>query len=187
MSFNTLERPAVQPLPEAQPRRSAEQWMQAIYRAHAQPLYRYLVRLTLGDRQAAEDLLQDTLLRAWRNIDRLPRDLASVRPWLFTVARNHAIDLARARQARPAVVPTEDLSRQPAPGDAVEGVVLAETVHKVLLGLSAEHRVVLVELYLRGSSAAEVAARIGIPEGTVKSRAHYALRALRAAHGPRSW
>lgn len=187
MSANTLARPAAAPRPDPEQRCSPEEWMQAIYRVHAQPLFKYLLRLTLGDRQAAEDLLQETLLRAWRNIDRLPPDLASVRPWLFTVARNHAIDLARARQARPAVVATEDMSREPAPGDAVERVVLAQTVHKALSKLSEDHRVVLVELYLRGASAAEAAGRIGIPEGTVKSRAHYALRALRVALGPRAW
>jgi RNA polymerase sigma-70 factor (ECF subfamily) len=158
--------------------------MQAIHDAHAEPLYRYLVRLTFGDRQAAEDLLQETLLRAWRNIDRLPRDLESVRPWLFTVARNHAIDVARARQVRPAEVTTTDMSREPAERDAMEQVVAAETVRKALLGLSDEHRSVLIELYLRDASAVEVSVRLGIPEGTVKSRAHYGLRALRVALEP---
>jgi len=154
--------------------------MHAIYRTVAEPLYRYLLRLTLGDRETAEDLLQETLLRAWRNIDRLPADLESARPWLFTVARNHAIDIARARKVRPAELSTMDVSRIAAPADAVEQLVAAETVRRALLTLSEEHRVVLVELYLREASAAEAAARIGIPEGTVKSRAHYALRFLRA-------
>ncbi len=154
--------------------------MHAIYRTVAEPLYRYLLRLTLGDRETAEDLLQETLLRAWRNIDRLPADLESARPWLFTVARNHAIDIARARKVRPVELSTMDVSRIAAPADAVEQLVAAETVRRALLTLSEEHRVVLVELYLREASAAEAAARIGIPEGTVKSRAHYALRFLRA-------
>src|SRR5437763_14640193 len=99
--------------------------VQGIYRAHARPLFRYLVRLTLGDQPAAEDLLQETLLRAWRHIDRLPADLDAVRPWLFTVARNHAIDASRARRIRPDEVATIDIAWLPAAGDSVEGLLTA--------------------------------------------------------------
>jgi RNA polymerase sigma-70 factor (ECF subfamily) len=162
----------------------AAERIRAIYRAHAEPLYRFLVRLTLGDRETARDLLQETLLRAWRHLDRLPTDLESVRPWLFTVARNHAIDVARARRVRPAEVGMPDMTRVPTPTDPVERLLTAATVRRALLELSPEHRNVLVELYLLGATAAQAATRIGVPEGTIKSRAHYALRALRAAIGP---
>jgi RNA polymerase sigma-70 factor (ECF subfamily) len=157
----------------------AELRMQRIYRAHAGPLYRYLVRFTLGDWTAAEDLLQETLLRAWRHIDRLPADLDAVRPWLFTVARNHAIDVARARRTRPDEVGTVDIAWLPAARDPVEGLLTATTVRGALRSLTPEHRAVLLELYVCGSTNAEAAARLGVPEGTVKSRAHYGLRALR--------
>ena len=157
--------------------------MQRIYQAHAAPLYRYLVRLTLGDRAAAEDLLQETLLRAWRHIDRLPADLDTVRLWLFTVARHHAIDVARARRTRPDEVGTIDTAWLPAVCDPAEGLLNATTVRRALRSLTPEHRAVLVELYVRDSTNAEAAVRLGVPEGTVKSRAHYGLRALREAIG----
>jgi RNA polymerase sigma-70 factor, ECF subfamily len=162
---------------------AADLRMVAIYRAHAAPLYQFLVRLTLGDRAAAEDLLQETLLRAWRHIDQLPEDVNAVRMWLFTVARNHAIDVARARRTRPAEVGSVDMARVPAAGDPVDRLLTATTVRQALLRLTPEHRTVLIELYLCGSTAAEAATRLGVPVGTIKSRAHYALRALRAEIG----
>jgi RNA polymerase sigma-70 factor (ECF subfamily) len=153
--------------------------MQAVCDAHARPIYRFLLRLTLGDREAAEDLLQETLLRAWRNEADLPGEVETLRPWLFTVARNLAIDAGRYKQTRPTEVGGDDITRIPVATDAFDRLLTAATVRQALLELSPEHRTVLVELYYRGASAAETAARTGIPEGTVKSRAHYALRALR--------
>ena len=161
-----------------------EQRMRELHQAHAGPLYRFLVRLTLGDATAAEDLLQETMLRAWRNLDRLPADIQAMRPWLFTVAKNLAIDMARARQVRPVEVHVGDVSWVMSPGDSFDGLLTQQTLRQGLLKLSPEHRTVLVELYYRGASVAEAAARIGVPEGTVRSRSYYALRALRSIIGP---
>ena len=152
--------------------------MRAVHEMHARSVYHFLLRTTLGNREAAEDLLQETLLRAWRNVDRLTTSVEALRPWLFTVARNLAIDAGRARQLRPPEDFSSDISRLPAGTDSVERLLTAATVREALLKLSTEHRAVLVELYYRDASAAETAERIGIPEGTVKSRAHYGLRAL---------
>jgi RNA polymerase sigma-70 factor (ECF subfamily) len=158
--------------------------MRALHDEHSPPLLRFLLRLSLGERQLAEDLLQETMLRAWRSIDSIAEDLETQRRWLFTVARRVAIDAARARQARPAEVGSLDLNRMPASGDAVEGVVAVHLVREALPKISEEHRTVLVALYFRGLSTGEIAAALGIPEGTVKSRVHYALRAMRAVIGP---
>jgi RNA polymerase sigma-70 factor (ECF subfamily) len=157
--------------------------MGALYRTHAQSLYRFLLRRTLGDREAAQDLLQETMLRAWRKLDTLPADTWALRPWLFTVARNVTIDVARARQARAVEVNTGDIAWATAPTDAFDGVLTAQTLREALLRLSPEHRAVLIELYYRDASVAETAARVGVPEGTVRSRSYYALRALRAILG----
>ncbi|MEU5565279.1 MULTISPECIES: sigma-70 family RNA polymerase sigma factor [Micromonospora] len=157
--------------------------MREVHAEHAEPLYRFLLRLSWGERQLAEDLLQETMLQAWRHLDRLPDSSESVRRWLFIVARRIAIDAARARQARPTEVGLSDLTRLPASGDVTEDVVAVQTVRRALPKLTPAHRAVLIELYYRGRSTDEAAARLGIPEGTVKSRAHYALRALRAAIG----
>ncbi|WFE65282.1 sigma-70 family RNA polymerase sigma factor [Micromonospora sp. WMMD714] len=157
--------------------------LRALHEAHAEPLFRFLLRLAVGERQLAEDLLQETMMRAWRSIDSLATDPETQRRWLFTVARRVAIDMARARQARPTEVGSLDLSRMPATADEAERVVTAQTVREALPKISAEHRRVVEAVYFRGLSTAEIAAAFGIAEGTVKSRAHYALRALRAVIG----
>lgn len=163
---------------------TADSRMQEIHERYAGPLLRFLLRLTLGDRQQAEDLLQETMLRAWRNIDVLPPASDRVGRWLFTVARNVAIDAARARRARPPEIAVQDISRLASPGDPVDGLVTAHTVHRAMERLTDDHRAVLIELYFRGLSTAETAVRLGVPEGTVKSRAYHAIRALREALGP---
>ena len=159
---------------------SGEARMQALYDAHAKPLYRFLLQLTFGDRQAAEDLLQETLLRAWRKLDELNADIDTLRPWLITVARRIAIDAGRARQARPAEVGAFDITGVPASEDPIDRMLAAQTIRQALLRLTPEHRTVIIEIYYRGRSASEVAELLGIPEGTVKSRTYHALRSLRA-------
>jgi RNA polymerase sigma-70 factor (ECF subfamily) len=162
----------------------ASRAMRELHDVHSPPLLRFLLKLTQGERQLAEDLLQETFLRAWRSFDVLPTDVVEQRRWLFTVARRVAIDVARARKARPTEIGGADTSRVAAPGDAFEAVVAAQTIRKAMVTLSEDHRAVLVELFYRGLSMAEAAVALGVPEGTVKSRAHYALRYLREAVGP---
>ncbi|RJL30885.1 sigma-70 family RNA polymerase sigma factor [Bailinhaonella thermotolerans] len=154
-----------------------EDLMRALFDEHARPLLGYVIRLT-GDRQRAEDIVQETLLRAWRH----PEALAGrpARPWLFTVARNLVRDGHRARLARPREIGDEALAVLPADDDldrAVESWAVAEA----LADLRPEHREVLIETYYRGRSVKQAADVLGIPQGTVKSRTYYALRALRLA------
>src|SRR4051794_41013629 len=89
----------------AAPRSSADTaTMESVHAIHARPLLRFLMGLTRNERTAAEDLLQETMLRVWRNIGSLPSDEESPRKWLFTIARRVAIDAARARRVRPSEV-----------------------------------------------------------------------------------
>jgi RNA polymerase sigma-70 factor (ECF subfamily) len=157
--------------------------MRELYELHGRALYRYLLGLSYGQPQLAEDLVQETLLRAWRNIESLNPDVPMLLPWLFTVARRVAIDAARARKVRPAQSDDADVAELPIEADPMEGVLTSQTVRRALPRISQEHRQVVIELYYRGRTVAEAARRLGIPEGTVKSRAHHALRALRAAIG----
>ena len=146
---------------------------------HGDALYAHAVRLSGGDRQQAEDLVQETLLRAWRNPEALDPQRGAVRSWLFTTARNLAIDAWRRRSVRVGEVMT-DMMPEPAPSaDEADRAVEAWTVAEALARLTAQHREVLLECFYQGRSVAEAAARLGVPPGTVKSRTHYALRSLR--------
>ncbi|MFY1672092.1 sigma-70 family RNA polymerase sigma factor [Plantactinospora sp. WMMB334] len=155
-----------------------ERRMLEVFQANSQPLYYFLLRLTRGQAETAEDLLQETMLRAWRKLAELPTEASAIRRWLFIVARHLAIDLARARQARPEVLGV-DTSWACAPDDAVDWLPDRIVLHDALRKLTPEHRTVLVELYYDDASVAQAATRIGIPEGTVRSRSFYALRAAR--------
>jgi RNA polymerase sigma-70 factor, ECF subfamily len=157
---------------------SDEDLIRALYAEHAAPLLRYAMHLMNGDRQRAEDIVQETLLRAWQH----PEAIADrpARPWLFAVARNLAIDAYRAKRARPHEVGEAALEVLPGPDDA-ERALESWAVADALSALRPEHRGVLLETYYKGKSVAEAAATLGIPAGTVKSRTFYALRALRLA------
>ena len=143
-------------------------------------LLAYALRLTDGDRARAEDIVQETLVRAWRNLDRLDQDGRPVRPWLFTVAQHLAVDAHRARRARPPEVGDAALAIVPGM-DQIEATLDRIVVTDALHALSQEHRAVIIETYYRGRSVAEAARVLGIPAGTVKSRCYYALRALKLA------
>jgi RNA polymerase sigma-70 factor (ECF subfamily) len=153
--------------------------LRELHDQHAGALWAYAVNLTNGDRAKAQDVVQETLLRAWRNPKVLDQSGGSARGWLFTVARRIVIDDWRAARSRPEQV-TADVPERAVPDEA-EHTVDRHLVVAAMRTLSAEHREVLLECYFRGSSVAEAAATLGVPPGTVKSRTHYALRALRTA------
>jgi RNA polymerase sigma-70 factor (ECF subfamily) len=161
---------------------SDEQLLRTLHDEHAHALWTYVVRLTRGDSAKAQDVVQETLLRAWRTPAVLDQSRGSARGWLYTVARRIVIDEWRSTRSRPELV--TDLVPEPAsaePDAVAQRTVDRELVVAALRTLSDEHRDVVLECYFRGSSVAEAAAALGIPPGTVKSRTHYALRALRAA------
>ena len=152
--------------------------LEALYDAHAPSVWRYVVHLT-GDPAGADDIVQETLLRAWRSPRILEQEPESARSWMFTVARNLVIDEVRSARHRHEVRVAELPERGREDGtDALFETLLVE---EALAGLDLEHRAVIVHAYYGGCSIAEVARRLGIPEGTVKSRLHYGLRSLRLA------
>ena len=160
---------------------AAEALIRSLYEEHGRSVLAYAARLT-GDRAAAEDVVQETLLRAWKHADKLVEGKGSVRGWLLTVARNIVTDRARARAARPLEVAEVD-DRPPVERDHSESVVNTMVVLDAMDQVSPEHREVLVHVYYHGRSVAETATELGVPAGTVKSRTYYALRALRAVMG----
>ncbi|MPZ72236.1 MAG: sigma-70 family RNA polymerase sigma factor [Nitriliruptorales bacterium] len=153
----------------------------ALYAAHAAPIHGFVLRAT-GDREAAEEIVQDTFVRAWRAMDRFDAERGDLRAWLFAIARNLVVDHHRRRGARPSTpVPDERLERHPDPVSDIDRAVEVWQVDEALRQLTPAHREVLVEIHLRGASVAETAQRLGVPPGTVKSRVYYGLRALRLA------
>ncbi|MFG3497580.1 sigma-70 family RNA polymerase sigma factor [Streptomyces sp. NPDC047928] len=155
-----------------------ERALEELQREHGPALLSFLLGLTYGDQQRAEDLLQETLVRAWQHPEAFEAPYESMRPWLFTVGRRLAIDARRSRMARPTEIGDSVLDTTPDPADVTESAVAALDVRAAVRELSPEHRAVLVRLYFHGLTVNEAAAELGIPAGTVKSRSHYALRAL---------
>jgi RNA polymerase sigma-70 factor (ECF subfamily) len=167
------------PLLKAQPRREVadEALVRSLFEEHGRAMLAYATQLT-RDRAAAEDVVQEALVRAWRHPDSLVNGKGSVRGWLLTVVRNIVLDQVRARNARATEVregPVEAAIEH----DHADQVVNSVLVVDALSRLSDEHRQVLEQIYLLGSTVAETAKTLGIPPGTVKSRSYYALRALR--------
>jgi RNA polymerase sigma-70 factor, ECF subfamily len=167
-------------IPTGRDRRVENDW-ELVYATYARPIFRYLRRLTHGNRGEAEDHLQETFLRAWTWLQNHPLDLEGMRPWLYAVARRIVIDAVRRRRVRPVEIGIDDAAILADVGNDIERLVQAEAIRSALLTLSEEHRNALVELFYHERTAKEAGCILGIPEGTVKSRAHYALRALRTA------
>ncbi|MDI5981485.1 sigma-70 family RNA polymerase sigma factor [Amycolatopsis magusensis] len=156
-----------------------DELMRALHSDHAAALWSYALSLTGGNTARAEDVVQETLLRAWKHPRVLDQSQGSARAWLFTVARRIAIDDWRSAASRSEVT-TDAPPEQPIPDDterALQGWLVAEALGQ----LSDRHREVLVLCFFQGFSVADAARRLGVAEGTVKSRTHYALRALKMA------
>jgi len=149
-----------------------------MYRQYWSPLMAFVVRLTAGDRQHAEDIVQETMLRAWRHGNRFDPSATSLMPWLATVARRIVIDEQRKKEARPPETGEEHLEKASVT-DLTDDVLRSVIVGEALRALSQSHRQVLNETILSDRTVNQAAELLGIPVGTVKSRVYYALRALR--------
>jgi RNA polymerase sigma-70 factor, ECF subfamily len=152
--------------------------LRAIHDAHGPALLRFAMRLT-GDYTFAQDVVQEALLRAWKKPAILEQSDESARAWLFTVVRNIVIDDRRsARHAREILTDEPPEQHQ---SDGTDAQLDAWVLGDALASLSLEHRKAVVSAYYLGQTVAEIARRDDVPEGTVKSRLHYALRAMRIA------
>jgi RNA polymerase sigma-70 factor (ECF subfamily) len=143
------------------------------------PLIGFVLPLVNGDLQAAEDVVQETMLRGWQHSTELEPEKAG--SWLHTVARNIAISAYhRRRRNRPREVPLDE-NALPQAGDSLDQMSDAWLLGTALNSLKPAHRAVITELFYHRKTVAEVAEMLGIPEGTVRSRCFYGLRALRVA------
>jgi RNA polymerase sigma-70 factor (ECF subfamily) len=176
-----LPSPRPQPGSSAAPATADAEAIRKLWQLHGPTLLRFALKLTLGDKQRAEDIVQETLLRAWRRPDVVGTGQLAIRPWLFTVTRHIAIDMWRARSHAEAIIDYQpaDLPDLPDPADGIERAMTVVDVRAAIAQLRPEHRQVIVEGYYLGRSVAQIAQSLGIPEGTVKSRTYYAMRHLR--------
>lgn len=151
--------------------------MQELYRRYEGRLYGLGIKL-LGDPSLAEELVQETFVRLWRKADQYDPTKGTVATFVFAIARRIAIDLWRRPSSQPFQPEKEDTA---APGDAVERALVGLTVRDALNSLSPDHREVLELSYRRDLDQRAIAARLGVPLGTVKTRTYHALRNLRRA------
>ncbi|MFC9894334.1 sigma-70 family RNA polymerase sigma factor [Nocardia sp. NPDC127579] len=137
----------------------------------------------LGDVGLAEQAVQETLLRAWRACARFDADKGSVRTWLLAIQRNVLIDMSRARAVRPIDADWSEhgdlIELRHASPDFTDGLLDGLVVDELLSRLPAVQRHAVVEVILRDRAYRDVAVDLGVPVGTVKTRVHYGLRALR--------
>jgi len=146
---------------------------------YTEPLLRYLTKLTFNDVQLAEDIVQETFLKIWQRPDVVNNRYSSIKPWLFTVARNLVNDHKRMRMARVIEVGDAELTTIPDQRDPISSSLQAHIIWQAVARLTPRHRAVLIQVYHHDRSLTDTAQHLGIPIGTVKSRTHHALRSLR--------
>jgi RNA polymerase sigma-70 factor (ECF subfamily) len=151
--------------------------LQELHDRYASELWRFAMRRT-HDRQLSEDIVQEVLLRAWKDPSLGQRDQAAARAWLFTASRNLIIDRWRSAASRheERMDPPEESA-----GDSTSVVLDRWLIADALASLPVEQRSVINAAKYEGRSIADISARLRIPAGTVKSRLHYGLRTLRLA------
>ena len=143
---------------------------------YAGPLYVFAYR-RLADQQAAEEVVQDTLVQAWRHASRYDAERGPIEAWLFTIARNLVVDHQRRRSVRPQTSPLP--SSMTVTDNEIDRMLETWQVADALAGLSEPHREAILACHYRGHTVAEAAALLDVPPGTIKSRLYYGLRALR--------
>jgi RNA polymerase sigma-70 factor (ECF subfamily) len=147
--------------------------LRSLYDQHAEPLLMIALSMTDGDRRLAEDVVRETLLTAWRDVDQIDVAASSLRPWLISIARRIVDDL----RGDPYVDRYPDEQPDVYAAD-VEPALQRMMVLDGLRSLPKPDREILVEAYFRGRGVRDVADELGLPPETVKWRLFFALRAL---------
>lgn len=153
-----------------------------IYRAELTAL----ARRALGSTHLAEEVVQETFARAWRSKERFDPSRGSVRTWLYSIERNLLTDMARRRH-RQEVGDRQLGEVSEAIDDHLEDAVASWQVEEAVRQLTPAHRAVIIDIYFKGRTSREMAERLAIPEGTVRSRLFYALKALRLILEETGW
>ncbi len=152
----------------------------ALYLSHGPALERW-ARGRFADVQTAEEVVQETVLTAWRKYDQYDPDRGGERAWMFGIARNVAATRYRQTERHLRSIPTDTVPDRGATDIELAMVTERSLVADAIRTMSHDHRAVVLAAYWDGLSTKEIATRLRIPDGTVKSRLFYALRALRAS------
>jgi len=155
-----------------------------LYRRYGARLYRFGVQL-LGDSGLADELVQETFVRLWRTAGRFDISRGTVAGYLFVISRSIAADLRKRPSSRP-LAPVEE-GQIPAQPDEADRIVDSLAVQDALDSLSAAHREVLMLAHGEGLTQTQIAKRLGVPLGTVKTRMFHGLRALKTALAERGY
>jgi RNA polymerase sigma-70 factor (ECF subfamily) len=157
----------------------AEARLEDLLEEHRRPVFARTLRLTGGDVGWAEDVVQETFLRAWRHAEQMTSDRGSVRGWLMRVAHNLVMDGYRSARMRHGEIPLEEAEEAESP-ESSEQVLTALLVREALSRLPDAHRHAIEATYLCDWTTAQSARRLNVPVGTVKSRVFYGMRMLRS-------
>ncbi|MFE6946592.1 sigma-70 family RNA polymerase sigma factor [Streptomyces chartreusis] len=162
--------------------------MQVAYDLYAAELFGFAYK-ALDDRQLAEDVVQETFVRAWRSPRGFDPDQGSMRTWLFAIARNCVVDAIRRRSVRegPGYSSWDAVSESPSGFDPVDQLLERIQLGEALERLSPQHREAVVEVYFGGRTCAELGEELGISASTMRSRLYYGVRALRLILEENGW
>jgi RNA polymerase sigma-70 factor (ECF subfamily) len=156
----------------------SDESMRALLRAYGGGLYGFALK-RLGDAGLAEEVVQEVMVRIWRNADTFDDRRGTFRSWLYQIATNVVVDMHRRRGSRPVLA---ELSVEPAADDeSIEDEMERWQLQSAIANLRPEHREVIALVHFEGLKLREAAEQLRIPVGTVKSRCYYALESLRVA------
>jgi RNA polymerase sigma-70 factor, ECF subfamily len=155
-----------------------------LYRRYGKRLYRFGMQL-LGDSGLAEEMVQECFMRLWRRSGRFDASRGSVGGYLFVIARSSAADIRKRPSSRP-LLPVDE-AHIPPEADDIDQILDSLVVHEALDSLSPAHGEVLRLAQDEGLTQAQIAQRLGLPVGTVKTRMFYGMQALRSALAERGF
>lgn len=165
-----------------------ERDVQAAYDEHGGELFGFAYR-ALEDRHLAEDVVQDTFVRAWRSPRGFDPSQGSLRTWLFAIARNSVVDAMRRRAVRegPGLASWDAVSEPVPSADDIDRLLDRIQLSEALDRLSPQHREAVVEVYYGGRTCADLGSELGVSASTMRSRLYYGVRSLRLVLEENGW
>ena len=158
---------------------SAQSIITQLSRDHSEALLSW-AKGRFADQRDAEEVVADTLVKAWKAIDRFDPQQGSQRAWLFAIAKNAAADHHRRSRRHLHSVPVAEPDMGSRSDTEIDRLVETSHVLDALRSLSAEHRSAVLDAYFGGLTTSQIASNQQIPTGTAKSRLYYALKAMRS-------